>query len=896
MQLSPGTRLGAYEIVGLLGAGGMGEVYRAVDTRLDRHVAVKVLPEAFASDPERTARFQREAKVLASLNHPHIAALFGLEESDGRHFLTMELVEGDTLADRIARGPLAVDEALPIARQIAEALEAAHEQGIVHRDLKPANIKVRPDGTVKVLDFGLAKALGAEPGGTSAAALTNSPTIASPAVLSGVGVVLGTAAYMSPEQARGKPIDKRADIWAFGCVLFEMLTATCAFPGDGISDVIASVLRAEPTWSALPTEVPQSIRTLLSGCLEKDAATRISSMAVVRYLLGTALQFQISPPSFSTRSWAARAGIAAVLVAVGVAAGLIWERRVEPAVPTPVVRTSMVLPPDEVFQGGERLTLAISPDGSRVAYVASNRLYLRRLDQLTSTPIPGTEGESTTRPRNLFFSPDGRWLGFWHAGQLKRLPVDGGPPITICSLPTSPLGASWGSDDVIVYSLAGQGIWRVAANGGTPEVLIADPGGVAHGPQRLADSNAVLYTLNTGSGWGSARTVVHRPSDPSGKVVVEGATDGRLLGSGYLVYATRGPLSVTGGTLMAARFNQHDLRVDGGAVRLVDNVIVSNSGAAQFSVSDTGTLLYAPSLEEAAKRRMVWVSREGVEIPVPADTRSYTYPRISPDGLVVAVDDRQDLWLYDISRATLRRLTIAETQDFYPVWSRDGQWIAFASGISGPEGPHNLFRLLPNGSGQFDRLTTSRSDQIPHAFTHGDSSLIFRAGTAQQADIHVLSLTPERATRELLAGPYNERNPDLSADGRFIAYESDESGSTQIYVRPFPDIDRNVWPISSNGGAYPVWARRGHELFYEARDGSIMAAAMLLSGSNVKWSPPAKLFSSAHHRGQPGRTFDVAPDGRFLMIKGEGDQTDQPSHFVTILNWIEELKLLLPGD
>jgi eukaryotic-like serine/threonine-protein kinase len=504
MGLAPGTRIGAYEIVSMLGAGGMGEVYKARDTQLKRDVAIKVLPETFATDPERLARFQREAEVLASLNHPHIAHIHGLEQAGRVRALVMEFIDGEDLAQKIARGPIAFDEALPIARQIAEALDAAHGQGIIHRDLKPANIKVRADGTVKVLDFGLAKAM--EPAVESA---SQSPTITTPAMTQ-AGVILGTAAYMSPEQAKGKPADKRSDVWAFGCVLYEMLAGTRAFRGEDVSDTLASVLRGEPEWAALPPTVSPAIVALIRGCLTKDPRQRIGDISTARFIFDHGTEVAISVPGHSLSTLRRSAPILiASAAAVVIAAYLTWMLKPVPAPLLPLARFPITLPTTDRFTSFGRHLVALSSDGSRLVYVANDRLYMRAMDQLEPAPIRGTEGLSLAAPRSPFFSPDGKWIGFWQDGQLKKVPTTGGAPVPLCGAIT-PFGASWTTDNTILFGQGEDGIWRVSGDGGTAEnVIKVEKGEIAHGPQLLPGGRAVLFTLaRDGRDWDAAQIVI----------------------------------------------------------------------------------------------------------------------------------------------------------------------------------------------------------------------------------------------------------------------------------------------------------------------------------------------------------------------------------------------------
>jgi serine/threonine-protein kinase len=593
----------------------MGEVYRATDTNLKRQVAIKVLPDAVATDAERLARFQREAEVLASLNHPNIAAIHGLERADGQTALVMELVEGPTLADRIAQGPISPDEALPIAKQIAEALEAAHEIGIVHRDLKPANIKVRPDGTVKVLDFGLAKAL--EPGSTatSPAAITNSPTLTSPLNMTGVGVLLGTAAYMAPEQARGRAVDRRSDIWAFGCVLFEMLTGRRAFDGDDVADVLASIVKSDPEWTLLPAGMPANVQFLLERCLDKDRKQRLQDIGDVRVLLKSPLAAPIAVAAGRVRSRTWPIAIGAAILASAIAGGAVWMRRGAEA--KPISKFAIDVPEGQFNPGLDRHFVALSPNGRHLVYGVGQRLYLRSMDQIEATPIRGTEGGSG----EPFFSPDSQWVGFWQGGSLRKVAVTGGAPVPLCEA-TVPSGATWGPDDTIVFGQGTRGIWQVGGNGGpaTPLLPFDEQDALtAHGPQLLPGTRSVLFTQKKvgTTDWSDASIVVHDLETGTRRVVVEGGTDARYLSTGHLVY-------YRDGAILAVVFDLRRLAANGGPVSAIEGVngvgqtlgIGGNTaGAAQFALSDTGLLAYVTGSAASETdgsgigRTLVWVDR-----------------------------------------------------------------------------------------------------------------------------------------------------------------------------------------------------------------------------------------------------------------------------------------------
>ena len=634
MQLAPGTRLGPYEITGQIGAGGMGEVYRATDTNLKRTVAIKVLPEAVATESERLARFQREAEVLARLNHPNIAAIYGLEKSDGTAALVMELVEGPTLADRIAQGPIPVDEAVPIAKQIAEAVEAAHDQGIIHRDLKPANVKVREDGTVKVLDFGLAKAL--EPVAAGSTDATASPTITSPAMMTRVGVILGTAAYMSPEQAKGRAADKRSDVWAFGCVLFEMVAGRRAFEGEGISDTLAAVLRGEPDWTALPAIAPPEIRTLIEGCLTKDWKERIASISTVRFLLDKRRVPAVAAPA-PFRTWPRWRQVLVVTFGAAIVAAIsaIVSWTVKPSTIQAVLavtRFSIPLGENQELTNLGRRAVAISPDGTQVVYVANNRLYLRSMSELEARPIPGTESlRGVTSPA---FSPDGRSIVFGSGADrtfsLKRIAVSGGTPVELCQTDAL-FGVTWGQDGIL-FGQGPQGIMRVPPEGGRPELLVEVKNGeLASDPQALPDARGILFTIASGRAPGrdlgnTARIVVHTSNGSEWQTLIEGGADARYLSSGHIVYAVEG-------RLFAASFELRDLKVTSKPVPVLEGVARGGpTGATQFSVANNGSLAYIPgppSRSGLPQFSLATVDRTGKTELLKLPPGVYQSPRVS---------------------------------------------------------------------------------------------------------------------------------------------------------------------------------------------------------------------------------------------------------------------------
>jgi serine/threonine-protein kinase len=901
MSLIAGTRLGPYEILAALGAGGMGEVYRARDTKLDRTVAIKILPEAFAADTERIARFQREAKTLALLNHSNIAHIHGLEESNGVRALVMELVEGEDLAQRIARGAIPVDEALPIAKQMADALEAAHEQGIIHRDLKPANIKVRRDGTVKVLDFGLAKAT--EPAsahGASAgqAAASMSPTITTPAMTE-AGMILGTAAYMSPEQARGKPVDTRADIWAFGCVLYEMLTGQRAFDGQGVSETLARVIEREPDWAKLPATLSPALCTYIRRCLQKDPRQRVQAIGDVRLALEgafeTALPQTAAPAVAADWQRVALVGAAAIIASGAIIGTLVWVA-MRPAAPR--VSRLQVAP-----SGAAALTinwndrgLAITPDGSRLIYVGNKgtQILVRALDALAPVAV------FTGSPSGLFVSPDGQWIGFVDGlSVLKKVPVTGGPAVTVATLDTAgSSGATWGPDGTIIVATnsVATGLQRIAAAGG-PLTVITRPdrakGEADHfWPEMLPGGRAVLFTITalTG-GLDAAQVVVLDLQTGTRKILVRGGSHAHYVASGHLVY-------LAAGTLQAVPFELARLETHGTAVPAVADVETTIRGGVFAVVADDGTLAYVSGSAEGTPRTLVWVDRQGQETPIPAPWRPYFLPALSPDGTRLAVfanDQERDLWLWDLGRTTLTRLTFTPGVDVVQVWTPDSRRLIFTSERAGVR---NLFWQAADGSGAAERLVESPNTQYPTAVSPDGRRLIFADETTQtDTDVMMLELDGTRRVTPLVQSPFTERNGIVSPDGRWLAYEANDSGRFEVYVRPFPDVSSGHSQVSTNGGTRPIWSRSGQELIYVAPTGALMEVRVE-RGASWSATTPAMLVKAGYFTIPIwwGRSYDISPDGqRFLMIKeGGADGTAAPSSIIVVQHWVEELKRLVP--
>jgi eukaryotic-like serine/threonine-protein kinase len=905
MVFSSGAKLGPYEILAPLGTGGMGEVYRARDTKLNREVALKVLPKDVAGDSERMARFKREAQVLASLNHPNIATIHGLEESGGTEALVMELVEGATLAERITSGPIPLGEALPFARQIAAGLEDAHERGIIHRDLKPANIKITAEGAVKILDFGLAKALETATASSRdpvrALSIENSPTISSAATKA--GVVLGTAAYMSPEQAKGKKVDRRADIWAFGVVLFEMLTARRLFEGDSTAETLATVMMTEPKWEALPANIPPGIRKLLGRCLEKDPQRRLQAIGEARIVIEETLSLPAQAggiadvgaglkPAPTVTPWRRALPWALAAISTLALAALIIGNvlRAPPPPSRQVARLTVALPPSDRLALGLTPVLALSPDGSRLVYVASRsgakQLYVRPIDSLEASPIPATEGAESP-----FFSPDGQSVGFFAEGKLKRVSLSGGAPLTLSSA-VAPRGASWGADGNIIYtpSFGTSSLFQVMAAGGTPKPLTTPDrkkGEISHRwPQILPGGKAVLFTVWTGGSFDDASIGVQSLETGERRTVLEGGTYARYVPSGQLVYARAGGL-------MAVPFDLTRLEVTGPPVSVLQGVrIAPTTGAAEFSFSDDGTFAYVAGGLWGGERTLLWVNRKGASEPIPAPPRAYGWPRLSPDGRRLALGisgSNQGVWLYDLARSALS--LVAETPlTPNPIWTPDGKRLTFNFTT---HGPWNIFWVPSDGSGSVERLATSDNAQSPGSWSPDGQVLAFsELDPTTGYDIWVLRLAGERKAQPFLQTPSNETAPAFSPNGRWLMYVSDESGRNEIYVRPFPGPGGKL-QISTEGGTEPTWAPNGRELFY--RSGNKMMVVAVETKTGFAAAKPVELFEGNYESGLYvySPNYDVSPDGqRFLMIKGSEQESAMQVNVV--LNWFEDLKRRVP--
>ncbi len=879
--MDPGTRLGHYEILAPLGAGGMGQVYRARDTTLDRDVAIKVLPEDFASDANRLARFEREAKLLASLNHPNIATIHGFDESDGVRFIAMELVEGQSLAERIAAsGRIEIDEALEIARRIALALEAAHEAGVIHRDLKPANVQVATDGTVKVLDFGLAKAYEVD-GSDPSSDLSHSPTMMA---ATGAGVIMGTAPYMSPEQARGTPVDKRSDIWAFGCVLYEMLSGHRTFAADSVSETLAEVLKSEPDWSRLPVDTPDAIRRLLRRSLRKDPRVRLPDIGVARLEIDDAVVEPAGPqppagqpPSGS--GWRQRlpwalAALFAVAAGVGIWTGL------QPRDAPPPQRLDMALPfPQQLARSAEGgvSPIALSPDGQLFADVAARpgattQLFLRAIDAFESRPIEGSQ-----RAQAPFFSPDGRSIGFFANEALWKVSLPDGQPLKIADMTVLFPSASWGVDGTIIFSNYSLGLAEVSAEGGEPEPLThPDP---EHGelryfaPQILPGGRSVLFTVADADSFFVA--VLSRESNQWHRVL-DNAESARYVSTGHLVFAPSGALH-------AISFELDGLETSGAAFSTAERVPSAvGLGAQRFAVSDAGTLAYLPEDAGATSTRLVWVDRQGGVIPILDDPAPFRSPRVSPDGKRIAIIAGTDIWVYDAERATPSVLT-TDGYNLSPLW--DGDRLLFSAVRSGAY--FDIHSVPANGGAEPELLLRRESRQFPFSRGGPDMSVIsFVEVTPVGGDVGML----EGGTASIvLDGAYNEHSPVFHPDGRWFAYVSDESGEEEVYVTRYPERADRV-PVSRGGGREPVWSRDGRELFY--RNGERVMVVDVQSTDNAFTAEsPQELFQGRFSLLGVGTiSYDVAPDGRFVMLQLPEVTS---SRIKVVLHWLEELKELV---
>ena len=895
MALSPGTRLGSYEITGPIGAGGMGEVYLARDTKLDRDVAIKVVPELFATDADRLARFEREAKTLAALNHPNIAQVYGLEHANGVRALVMELVSGEDLSAHITRGPMPLGDALPIARQIADALEAAHEQGIIHRDLKPANVKVRADGTVKVLDFGLAKAM--DPTGQNGPAdAMNSPTLTARATQ--MGMILGTAAYMAPEQAKGKAVDKRADIWAFGVVLYEMLAGKRAFEGEDISDTLAAVLTRAPDFAALPATTPPAVVSLLRHCLERDPKRRLRDIGDGRTLLdaSTATASSVTsgvptPAPSGGGFW--RIATAALVIALIVVSVLWWRSPGRVAVASPV-RTAVILPAGVTMDLTLFPSVTVSRDGSRIAFVGIQggirRVYVRRLNAFEPKALEGTEGASSP-----FFSPDGAWVGFFADGQLKKVSADGGPVIRLADASDN-RGGVWADDDTIIYTPAASSpVLRIAAAGGTPTPLSkideARKERTHRWPALLPGGKTVLVTVGSveyPDDYDQATIQSLRLDNGERQVVIQGGRRAMYAATGHLLFAR-------GQVVYAVPFDAARGVAGTSQIPVIDGVSGDvTTGSANFAVAGSGSVIFVPGDPRGSERRLGWVDRQGRTTPIDAPAAMYSDPHVSPDGRQIAVSiatggNTRDIYLVDAARGTSRRMT-NDGNSRTPVWSRDGRRLIYISYDRG----RNVSKIMnrpADGTGEPAAL----SEIVGQAYAEDiapDGALMFSANPSTAGgkfDIFRLPIQAGSKPVRVASAPTGDVvQAAISPNGRWLAYSSTESGRWEIYVEPFGSSGSRT-QISNVGGTEPRWSTDGRALFYT--QATSMMTVPLDPGDAFNPGKPRELFVGVTPAiTDSGQTYIVAPTGdRLLMLRPSRENAGAPE-IRLILNWFSELK------
>jgi eukaryotic-like serine/threonine-protein kinase len=899
---------GHFRIGALLGRGGMGEVYQARDTTLGRDVALKVLPAlALHSErlEERLARFEREAQVLAALNHANIAAIFGVIDADGLRALVLELVDGPTLGELLAAGPIQLDEVVSIARQIATGLEAAHEQGIVHRDLKPSNIKLRSDGTVKLLDFGLAKVV--QPEIVVESVANRSPAITSPSMIQR-GALLGTAAYMSPEQAKGRDADRRSDVWAFGAILHEMLSGERAFKGDDVADTLAAVLRSDIDTSRLPASTPLALRQLVTRCVERDVSRRLRDIGEARIVLE---DLSAAPTSLDASSQQTRyrlplrwrlpiAAVAAAMLGAAVGTAVLWPGA---APTTAVTRFVLLLRPDQsLLVDPQSIDLAITPDGTRVVYkggsrIGRNQLFSYALDQLAPQPLT-----APALPKGPFASSDGRWIGFFEPRAdgvaLKKVAITGGPPIDVSKLDGPGRGATWGEDDTIIAasSAPSTGLLRIPASGGVPVVLTRpdrNRGEADHlFPRFLPGSKAVLYTVTTLNGdIDAAQVAVLDVGSGASKTVMRGASQAHYLSSGHLVYvAARG--------LWCIAFDPTRLETIGTPTLVVPEIVTLPTGVAEFDIARDGTLVYVAGVGSDAPRTLVWVDRRGQEVPIAAPPRAYSTLQLSADGGRVAVDiegDGNDIWVWDFARETLTRVTTDPGPDQSPVWMPDGRRLVFTSQAGGVLG--SLFWQAADGSGVAERLTQGTLVHRASAVLPDGSAILFSDPSGLQ-----LFALPERRIRTVMRSPQTGQQGAISPDGRWIAYVVQGTGpAPQVFVSRFLDPTSERTLVSRDGGTDPIWAPDGREIFFLGPDGILMSARVT-AGPTIHVGVPNRVLQRPYYRSAslikaPG-AYDVSPDGRrFLMLKQitSPEQSSEPPTVIVVKNWMEELRRLVPG-
>jgi serine/threonine protein kinase len=895
-----------YEVTEQIGEGGMGQVYRATDTTLGRQVAIKMLPAAFAADVERVARFEREAKTLASLNHPHIAAIYGFEKTPSGHALVMELVEGEDLAHRLNSGAIPPAEAVAIAKQVADAIADAHERGIVHRDLKPANIKVTQDGVVKVLDFGLAKAMdqgsgtrdqGSGPSGLET--LANSPTITTPAMTQ-AGMILGTAAYMSPEQAKGRPADKRSDIWSFGCVLFEMLAGQKAFAGEDVSETLAAILRAEPDVTKLPPNVSQQLRRIIDGCLKRDRKQRFADIAVVQHLLSEPQHTAPASAPAASSLWKVAAAIFAVTTIAALGVPLMLRR---PPAPPEVVRFQITPPEKSAFVTGGRTgtTPAISPDGSRIAYTLRDetgaiRIWIRPIAALAAQPLAGTENAEFP-----FWSPDSQSLGFFASGKVMRIDVDGGAPQTVCAAAGGARGGAWGPHGEIVFgggvsSGPGNGLNRVPAAGGNPTAVTLPATGDHRFPSFLPDGRHVFFYWQAPGASEAGLYVVNLESAQPVRLA-DAETSAVYSEPGVILFGRQN-------SLFAQPFDLATLQLSGNptavATTLESGVF---AGVLAFSVSRGGTLAYGIGTGRVPEVLLTWFDREGKQLGSVGDPENYLGVELSPDGKQLAVHRHQngvggDLWTVDLQRGAASRVTFDAAQDnSSPVWSPDSRRIAYTSLRNQA---FAIFERSANGTGE-ERAVGDASRASPRSWSKDGRWMTYTVGDpASTADVWLTTLDGSLKPSPLLATPFLETHPAISPDGKWLAYASTETGRPEVYVRPFPQGD-GKWQISTQGGTEPRWRGDSKELFFLDRSqlGFMMSVELMPAGTALTPTAPRQLFATTMlmytHPGPMGWwRYAVSSDGqRFIMPvnpRSTSFNASSSSPMVVVSNWAETVK------
>jgi eukaryotic-like serine/threonine-protein kinase len=861
MPLTSGSRIGAYDIVGSIGAGGMGEVYRARDAKLNRDVAIKVLPELFARDPERLSRFEREAQALAALNHPAIAQIFGVVDLPGNaggHALVMEFVEGEDLAQRISRGAIPIDDALALAKQIASALEAAHERGIVHRDLKPANVKVTPDGTVKVLDFGLAKM--ADP---ADAVISNSPTFTSPATAA--GVIIGTAAYMAPEQARGKAVDRRADIWAFGCLVYEMLTGRHAFGGDTVTDTLSAIVSREPDLTALPAGTPPAVRRLIARCLEKDPRKRLQAIGEARIVLDdTSAPEPVTPARASGIPPIAAGGLAiagAVLGAFG-----IWlaTRPASVATPPPI-HLSLSLAPARGLDG----SFSLSPDGQTVAFVGiagtERQIFVRRLDREEAVPLAGTQGGAGLGP---IFSPDGKFLAFMSGNQLKKVSVDGGPVTALATDLVTGTRLAWSVDGTIIFTNDRLSLSRVPAAGGAAQPLTkldAAASELTHEmPWFAPDGKTLLFDIRkTTASASSGATMIVALTLASGekRELFPGMVLGAVGTNRLIIQRDEAILAVPFDfTLMKATGDPAPfLSLRPSLLRMV------YADIPLIAVASNGTVVVSPTSLDAINSPLLMVAPGGQTTRLSLPVHRYSDPRVSPDGTRIAVhvfEEMRDNWIADLRRGTFMRLTFDAGEDETPSWSPDGRWVYWTA--SRANKPRVIFRKAADGTGAEQEIWKGTAHIHVGGITPDGTTVIISTPVGQATQILAVNVADGKE-KPLVTTPFTNEEPAISPDGKWLAYSSNESGRKEVYVQPYPSLQGRA-QISAAGGAQPVWARKGSRLYYRGSD-KIMAVDVVMK-NGIEASAPKAVMDDTYESTQSSShtCYDVTPDGRFLMV------------------------------